>query len=130
MNKIIPLLSIILLVGCQESIKKSSPSIELIQKAQLIHLKTLTLDTHDDIDVANFTDSLNYTQDTDSQVNIPKMERGGLDVAWFIVYTGQGTLDEQGYQKAAANAQAKFDAIHRLVEVYAPPQNGACKVKR
>src|SRR6056300_685581 len=124
MSKIIPLLSIILLVGCQESIKKRSPSIELIQKAQLIHLKTLTLDTHDDIDVANFTDSLNYTQDTDSQVNIPKMDRGGLDVAWFIVYTGQGTLDEQGYQKAAANAQAKFDAIHRLVEVYAPHKMG------
>ena len=127
MNKIIPLLSIILLVGCQESIKKRSPSIELIQKAQLIHLKTLTLDTHDDIDVANFTDSLNYTQDTDSQVNIPKMERGGLDVAWFIVYTGQGTLDEQGYQKAAANAQAKFDAIHRLVEVYAPHKMGLAR---
>src|SRR6056300_1395515 len=124
MSKIIPLLSIILLVGCQESIKKRSPSIELIQRAQLIHLKTLTLDTHDDIDVANFTDSLNYTQDTDSQVNIPKMERGGLDVAWFIVYTGQGTLDEQGYQKAAANARAKFDAIHRLVEVYAPHKMG------
>ena len=29
---------------------------------------------------------------TDTQVNLPKMEAGGLDVAWFVVYTGQGTV--------------------------------------
>jgi microsomal dipeptidase-like Zn-dependent dipeptidase len=58
--------------------------------------------------------------DTDTQVNIPKMVHGGLDLAWFIVYTGQGGLNAGGYQKAEANAQAKFDAIHRLVEQYAP----------
>ena len=32
------------------------------------------------------------------------MEAGGLDVAWFIVYTGQGTLDDEGYDAAYANA--------------------------
>ena len=50
----------------------------------------ITIDTHDDINVINFTDSLNYSMDTDTQVNLPKMEAGGLDVAWFVVYTGQG----------------------------------------
>ena len=62
--------------------------------------------------------------DTDTQVNLPKMERGGLDVAWFIVYTGQGELTKEGYKKAADNAQAKFDAIHRLVKEYAPNKIG------
>jgi hypothetical protein len=52
--------------------------------------KIITIDTHDDINVINFTDSLNYTMNTDTQVNLPKMEAGGLDVAWFVVYTGQG----------------------------------------
>ena len=28
------------------------------------------------------------------------MEAGGLDVAWFVVYTGQGSLDEEGYAAA------------------------------
>ena len=46
------------------------------------------------------------------------MQAGALDVAWFIVYTGQGELTKEGYKNAAENAQAKFDAIHRLVEVY------------
>ena len=111
-------------MSCQTKKTQGSTDVQLVQKAQQIHLNTTTLDTHDDIDVKNFTDSLNYTQDTDSQVNLPKMERGALDVAWFIVYTGQGDVTPVGYKKAAANAQAKFDAIHRLVEVYAPNKIG------
>ena len=80
----------------------------------------ITIDTHDDINVANFTDSLNYTMNTETQVNLPKMIEGGLDVAWFVVYTAQGELNEKGYAKAEENAIAKFDAIDRLVNVYAP----------
>jgi len=82
----------------------------------------ITIDTHDDINVINFTDSLNYTMNTDTQVNLPKMEEGGLDVGWFIVYTGQGSLDEEGYDDAMENAMSKFDAIDRLVNEYAPDQ--------
>ena len=82
----------------------------------------ITIDTHDDINVSNFTDSLNYTMDTDTQVNLPKMVAGGLDVAWFVVYTAQGELSEEGYINAEENALAKFDAIDRLVNKYAPEQ--------
>ena len=60
----------------------------------------ITIDTHDDINVANFTDSLNYTMNTETQVNLPKMIAGGLDVAWFVIYTAQGELNEEGYEKA------------------------------
>ena len=80
----------------------------------------ITIDTHDDINVENFTDSLNYTMRTDTQVNLPLMIEGGLDVAWFIVYTGQGELDKEGYIAANDNAMSKFDAINRLVSDYAP----------
>jgi len=82
----------------------------------------ITIDTHDDINIINFTDSLNYTMDTETQVNLPKMVEGGLDVAWFVVYTGQGSLDEEGYAAAQDNAISKFDAIDRLVNDYAPDQ--------
>lgn len=102
---------------------------DLAEKGKQIHERILTLDTHDDIDVKYFTDSLNYTMDTPTQVNLPKMQAGGLDVAWFIVYTGQGELSNEGYTKAAANAKAKFDAIHRLVSDYAPNQIGLARTK-
>ena len=84
--------------------------------------KIITIDTHDDINVINFTDSLNYSMNTDSQVNLPNMIAGGLDVAWFVVYTAQGKLDDEGYAAAKDNAISKFDAIDRLVNKYAPDQ--------
>ena len=111
-------------LACNSNQTNNSAKEKLIQKAQRIHLQVTTLDTHDDINVKFFTDSLNYSQNTNTQVNLPKMEQGALDVAWFIVYTGQGELNAEGYKRAAANAQAKFDAIHRLVDEYAPKKIG------
>ena len=122
MKKIFVLLTFLLFTNCAE--KPQQKEVAIQQTAQLIHLKTTTLDTHNDIDVKNFTDSLNYSQNTDTQVNLPKMQAGALDVAWFIVYTKQGELSPQGYEKAAANAQSKFDAIRRLTEIYAPTKIG------
>ena len=82
----------------------------------------VTIDTHIDINVENFTDSLNYTMNTDTQFNLPNMIEGELDVAWLVVYTAQGELNEEGYEAAYENAISKFDAIDRLVNEYAPDQ--------
>lgn len=95
-------------------------SLALIERAKVIHKRVITLDTHCDINIKNFTDSINYTQNLDSQVNLPKMKAGGLDVAWFIVYTGQDSLTDEGYKNAYDNAISKFDAIHKLCEEIAP----------
>ena len=59
---------------------------------------------------------------TDTQFNLPNMIEGELDVAWLVVYTAQGELNEDGYEAAYENAISKFDAINRLVNVYAPDQ--------
>ena len=92
----------------------------LIEKARGIHERVIVLDTHIDINTANFTADRNYTGEVNTQVDLPKMKEGGLDVAWFIVYTGQGELSDEGYAAAYENAIDKFDAIHRLVEEIAP----------
>lgn len=95
---------------------------QLVVRARAIHERVITLDTHDDIDTSNFTATRNYTMDLDTQVTLPKMDQGGLDVTWQIVYTGQGPLDDEGYAAAYANAIDKFTAIHRLAEEIAPDQ--------
>ncbi len=95
---------------------------QLIAKAKAIHDRVITLDTHNDINIDNFTDSINYTQELDNQVNLPKMKKGGLDVSWFIVYTGQDSLTVEGFEKAYKTAISKFDAIHKLVNDFAPDQ--------
>ena len=92
----------------------------LIKKAQGIHDRVIALDTHDDINAADFTPERNYTQDLGNQVNLPKMIKGGLDAAFFIVYVGQGPLTSEAYDNAYKQAVEKFDAIHRLTEKIAP----------
>ena len=113
-----------LILGCHNTYLKDKNDISLIETAKKIHSKVIVLDTHNDINVYNFSDSINYSQNTNSQVNLPKMIKGGLDVSWLVVYTGQGKLDKDGYSKAALNAQGKFDAIYRLANDYAPNQIG------
>ncbi|WP_282018818.1 dipeptidase [Salegentibacter mishustinae] len=96
----------------------------LMEKAKEIHENIITIDTHADININNFTEDRNYTMDLGNQVTLPKMEAGGLDVAWFIVYTGQEELTEEAFKNAYENAMSKFDAIHKLVEDFAPVQIG------
>ena len=106
--------------GVSVHAQKFSNEEELMVKARKIHAEVITLDTHIDINTANFTDAVNYTQNLPSQVDLPKLKKGGLDVSWLIVYTGQGELTEEGYKKAYQNAIDKFDAIHRLTKQIAP----------
>jgi membrane dipeptidase len=96
----------------------------LIAKARLIHSHVITLDTHNDIEPSNFTADCNYTMRLTTQVNLPKMVEGGMDVSFMIVYVGQGPLTPEGYDRAYKEAIAKFDAIHRLTEQIAPNQIG------
>ena len=95
---------------------------DLIARASIIHEKMITIDTHNDINPNNFVAERNYTMDLDTQVNLPKMENGGLDVSWMIVYVGQGALTPEGYADAHNAAIAKFEAIHHLTEDIAPEQ--------
>ena len=90
---------------------------ELLESAREIHARVLTLDTHVDIPLS-FATSEHLPHAAQAQVNLAGMESGGLDAAFFIVYVGQGPRDDTGYLAAKADALAKFDAIHRMVDLY------------
>jgi membrane dipeptidase len=100
----------------------SDPAI--VAKARAIHERVLTIDTHIDLEPEHFTADCNYTRRLVTQVNLPKMRDGGLDVAFFIVHVPQGPLTPAGYADAYRQAIAKFDAIHRLTEQIAPKAIG------
>ena len=120
MKQFIYLLCVITIISCGE--KKEKIEETTLEKAHRIHDAVITIDTHNDINVKNFVDSVNYSQRLDNQVNLPKMKEGGLDVTWLIVYTGQDTLTIDGYAKAKENAMSKFEAIHKLCEEIAPDE--------
>lgn len=112
--------TILLFFATVLTVQAQSSEETFLEKAKRIHEEVITIDTHNDFNVENFTADKNYTMNLDTQVNLPKMEAGGVDVTWLIVYTGQGPLTKEGYAAAYENAMEKFEAIHRLVEEIAP----------
>jgi len=79
----------------------------------------LTLDTHVDIPLDYMREPrFDVGLDTPLLVDLGKMERGGLDGAFFVVYVGQGPLTPEGYADAVAQADRKFSAIALMLEKY------------
>lgn len=89
----------------------------LLSYAQEVHDRVMTLDTHVDISL-NFATSEHDPLDAEAQVNLLSMRNGGLDIVFFIVYVGQQERNEMNYLEAKADALNKFDAIHRMVQLY------------
>jgi membrane dipeptidase len=99
---------------------------EMISTARGIHQRVMTLDTHVDIPF-NFASDAHDPANANAQVNLDKMENGGLDAAFFIVYVGQGPRNDAGYSQALEGALAKFDGIHRMAAMY-PQRIGLASV--
>ena len=115
--RLLPALLAPAVLGAQET------DAALLASAKAIHARVLSIDTHVDISPANFTAGApNYAQRLPrTQVDLVKMEEGGLGAAFLIVYVGQApTLDSASFARANASAMEKFDAIHRLTTELAP----------
>ncbi len=94
---------------------------KILAKANEIHEKIVTLDTHVDIPLNFATEELNPgTRLERRKVDLVKMKEGGLDGVFFAVFVGQGERTPEGYEKAKEQALTKFDAIHRMCEIMNP----------
>ncbi|HUF51090.1 MAG TPA: dipeptidase [Longimicrobiales bacterium] len=99
----------------------------LLARARAIHDRVITMDTHVDINPNNFTTTTpNYvTGLPNTQVDLPKMERGGLDAVFFSIFQGQQQdFTPEGYWRAHSTAIAKVEAIHSLIRDLAPDRIG------
>jgi membrane dipeptidase len=92
-------------------------------ESRSLHAAALTLDTHVDIPLDFATDAVDPL-DADHQANLLKMQEGGLDVAFFIVYVDQTVRTPENYAQAQADAETKFAAIHRMTEELYPDRIG------
>jgi microsomal dipeptidase-like Zn-dependent dipeptidase len=78
--------------------------------------RPLTLDTHVDIPLAYMQEArFDAGTDTALRVDLGKMERGGLDAAFFVIFVEQGALTPDGYAHAVAQAERKYAGIERLL---------------
>jgi len=109
-----------------------APTPQAYADADEIHARCLTLDTHKDISnqlapkslpsdpatAKRYRAQFDPTVRGSQQVDFVKMREGQYDCAFFIVYTPQRKLTDAGYHGAYVEANKKFDAIHRMCELY------------
>ena len=96
--------------------------LEVEAMARELHDRLVTIDTHDDIPSNFATEEVDPGVRDGRQVTLPKMREGGLDVAFFVVYVGQGERTDEAYARAKESALAKFAAIHRMAEEMYPDE--------
>ncbi len=105
-------LAALMIVGCAEQVVQDN-------SVEAVHKRVLTLDSHVDIhEDMTFDPVYDPGTMTNQQVDLPKMEAGGLDSAFFVVYVGQTKRTPEGYAEAKEKALRKFSAIHRMTEFY------------
>ncbi len=117
--------SVLALTACSP---KGTPEAKQETKQEVapetVHQNVITLDTHVDIPLNYMTEAMDPGTGTDAQVDLAKMDVGGLDAAFFIVYTPQTnilevTAENTKYAKAREIAETRFTAIHKLTKTYA-----------
>src|SRR5687767_10902947 len=86
---------------------------------RLLHDRFLVLDTHLDTPARfdsgwDFSELHNQAWDG-SQVDLPRMDIGGLDGGFFVIYTAQGELTPAGYASARDRALVRAAAIRRVI---------------
>ena len=85
-------------------------------QAPLTHDELFTVDTHVDILRIEDAGDKNYLDLPDVQVDLRKMKAGGLDAAFFILFSQQGDLTPEGYAAAKEEALARYATIRRMLD--------------
>ena len=98
------------------------------KKVQQLHQKMLTLDSHLDtpasLDLPGWSIDEEHGVHSDyTQVDLPRMKKGGLDGGFWAIYTGQGPLTVEGFRKARDFALLRGVSIREMVA--ADPANFA-----
>ena len=87
--------------------------------SSIIRAEIITFDSHIDIPF-DFMENPKHDpgDNSDMQVDIPKMQKGGMDAGFFVVYVPQGPLNEAGFKNAKKLAEKKFKAIVNMTRSY------------
>lgn len=95
-------------------------ALDISDEARRIHAEAINLDTHLDTPAFfgrpgfDINDRHSYADDR-VQVDYPRMVEGGLDGGFWVVYTGQGPLDEMGKIKARDFGLKRLGEIREMV---------------
>ncbi|AEG48033.1 Membrane dipeptidase [Sphingobium chlorophenolicum L-1] len=93
---------------------------EVPKKVYQLHQRLLTLDSHLDtpasLDLPGWSIEEEHGVLSDyTQVDLPRMKKGGLDGGFFAIYTPQGPLTVEGFRKARDFAILRGVSIRQMV---------------
>jgi membrane dipeptidase len=92
----------------------------LDQKTARIHAKALTLDSHTDTPLRFTRDAFDIAEHHDgrktySRLDLPRMEKGGLDAVFIAAFIGQGERSPEYHAKANTRTHEIIDSIYAQV---------------
>lgn len=112
-NKLLTALILILTLSGSKPISK--------KKVMAIHQKAITVDTHCDTPMKFINKGFDIGIEHEapkSRVDLPRMEKGGLDAIFFAVYTGQRPRTDENYENAYKRANQMIDSTYKALEKY------------
>ncbi len=96
-----------------------------VNQVKNIHHNAITIDTHIDTPIHLNSDPSfdlsayhNPGKKGSGKVDFPRMKKGGLDAAFFIVWTAQGELNPAGYKTVKTKALNIFNIIHKNINKF------------
>ena len=91
------------------------PSDQIVAR---VHKSVLTIDPHIDIRNDFNTPGVDPAQETEGQLDLPKLERGGLDVATVALFADPARRTPENVAAARKQVDAKLDALTRFVNAH------------
>jgi membrane dipeptidase len=113
--------SALALTICLSSCATTGTPAGVSSEAMAIHQRLLTLDTHLDTPALfdgprGYDITKRHSVDRDgSQVDLPRMNDGGLDGGFWAIYMPQGPLDAANYARIRDVALIRSTSIHKMV---------------
>lgn len=97
-----------------------------LAEAAAVHARVLTIDSHIDIPPNFGTPAYDIlrAKPPRQKLDLPGMEQGGLDAAFFVVYVPQRERNPSEYARAVSDAFVKVAAIRRMTDLQHPDQIG------
>lgn len=126
MKKLILAVPAILLAACAPDVA-TTPAREAAAPpasgARELHERLMVLDTHLDTPAFFHSETYNFSQRGDfdadgTQVDLPRMNEGGLDGGFWVIYTPQGPLDDASVYAARTSAVLRQMAIREFAAKY------------
>ena len=98
--------------------KPSKPGGVTADQVKLVHHKAITIDSHIDIYPDFNTPGNDAGTETLDQIDLPKLERGDLDVATIALFAETTKPTPENYAEARKKVETKYTALQRWVNAH------------